>query len=413
MTIHSSRTHATTGGLLEHRLEIDPARLAAAAEHGITGRREAVQTGWSDEDEDQDDDNGQAKKLFDPLDHLRVWMLACMVEEAEADVVQTFNDKKARKVQKMTKKKSAKKPAVQNEESSSEDSPAPSQTRATSTPAHEPTPIPIPVPIEPRLKPRGVDDVFKARKPLQPAPMLKKSKPQPASTIARVASLFDDPDIASFKDLTRSQDPPLTVPKLTKAYTDPGPSSLRPNLGSSSSRTSVKSSSSRAMGPPSDGARWKEVTSFKDLTVPRPRGPLKVARTWVDTSPEPSELKDTVASSTTLLSTTTSSAVPSSSSRIHLKAPRAPPTRRRVHRSATPVLIESSSEEAEEPPCSQTIPQSQSSSTSNVDNKPVKSPVIEISSEEEGGDKPTKQHSHEQSSLHIASEVIDLCSDSD
>lgn len=106
--VHSSRTHTSTDGLLEYRLEIAPKQLVRLAESGIKGIR--VPEGpdeWASEKEDEE--GGGPKKRgkgqpVDPESHLRVWMPACMVKLVEPDLVQEFGDKEEQKRLKKAKK---------------------------------------------------------------------------------------------------------------------------------------------------------------------------------------------------------------------------------------------------------------------------------------------------------------------
>ncbi|KAI0049714.1 hypothetical protein FA95DRAFT_1604179 [Auriscalpium vulgare] len=97
--IHSSRTHASTDGLLEYRIEIAPAQLVRLTESGIQGLRKAADTTYDveksdlDEEEDSDDPTGgkKAKKPPpDPNSHLRIWMPATMVRIVRPDLVQDY-----------------------------------------------------------------------------------------------------------------------------------------------------------------------------------------------------------------------------------------------------------------------------------------------------------------------------------
>ncbi len=106
--VHSSRTHTSTDGLLEYRLEIAPKQLVKLAESGIKGIR--VPEGpdeWASEKEEEEE--GRPKKRgkgppVDPESHLRVWMPACMVRLVEPDLVQEFEDKEEQKRLKKAKK---------------------------------------------------------------------------------------------------------------------------------------------------------------------------------------------------------------------------------------------------------------------------------------------------------------------
>jgi Holliday junction resolvase YEN1 len=101
LRVHSSRTHTSTDGLLEYRLEIAPKQLVRLTESGIKGIR--VPEGpdeWASENEG-DDEPGPKKRgkapPIDPETTLRVWMPACMVKLAEPRLVQEFEDKEEQK----------------------------------------------------------------------------------------------------------------------------------------------------------------------------------------------------------------------------------------------------------------------------------------------------------------------------
>ncbi|KAF8332903.1 hypothetical protein F5887DRAFT_1286497 [Amanita rubescens] len=107
--IHSSRNHASTDGLLEYRLEVAPAQLVRLAESGIKGTRESADTNeWAPEDDvgEDDDDDDAGKKTKgpkphpDPTSHLRLWMPACMVEMAEQEIVEEYNERRSKKASK-------------------------------------------------------------------------------------------------------------------------------------------------------------------------------------------------------------------------------------------------------------------------------------------------------------------------
>ncbi|KJA13315.1 hypothetical protein HYPSUDRAFT_195818 [Hypholoma sublateritium FD-334 SS-4] len=106
--VHSSRTHTSTDGLLEYRLEIAPKQLVRLAESGIKGIR--VPEGpdeWASEKEDEEEGGPKKRGKGQPVDpesHLRVWMPACMVKLVEPDLVQEFEDKEEQKRLKKAKK---------------------------------------------------------------------------------------------------------------------------------------------------------------------------------------------------------------------------------------------------------------------------------------------------------------------
>jgi len=105
--VHSSRTHASTDGLHEYRLEIAPRQLVHLAETGIQGTR--VPEGpdeWASEDGEDDDGEGKKRKRepIDPETHLRLWMPACMVKLVEPKLVKEYEDIQEQKLMKKTKK---------------------------------------------------------------------------------------------------------------------------------------------------------------------------------------------------------------------------------------------------------------------------------------------------------------------
>jgi len=96
--VHSARTHVSTDGLPEYRLEIAPKQLVRLTEGGIQGiRTPEGPDEWASENEEDDDEEGGTKKRgkgqpIDPETHLRVWMPACMVKLVEPRLVQDFED---------------------------------------------------------------------------------------------------------------------------------------------------------------------------------------------------------------------------------------------------------------------------------------------------------------------------------
>jgi holliday junction resolvase YEN1 len=96
--IHSTRTHASTDGILEYRLEIAPAYLVHLCEAGIAGiRPPIINDEWTDDDGDED---GGKKLPSDPLSSVRMWMPASLVRLAEPGLVSDFEAAQAKKQQK-------------------------------------------------------------------------------------------------------------------------------------------------------------------------------------------------------------------------------------------------------------------------------------------------------------------------
>ncbi|KAI0065376.1 PIN domain-like protein [Artomyces pyxidatus] len=101
--IHSKRTHASTDGILEYRLEIAPAQLVHLSAAGVQGIRKPADTTYDvvlSDDEDDEDEGGPAdggrkgkKKASGPVNpesHLRIWMPASMVQQVRPDLVEAY-----------------------------------------------------------------------------------------------------------------------------------------------------------------------------------------------------------------------------------------------------------------------------------------------------------------------------------
>ena len=103
LKIHGSRTHVSTDGMLEYRLEIAPKQLVRMAESGIKGTRvpEDPDEWASEEDEDEDVRTGKGKggqKIpINPETHLRLWIPACMVALVEPQLVEEYENSQAQR----------------------------------------------------------------------------------------------------------------------------------------------------------------------------------------------------------------------------------------------------------------------------------------------------------------------------
>ncbi|TFY70815.1 hypothetical protein EVG20_g2183 [Dentipellis fragilis] len=98
--IHSRRSHASTDGILEYRLEVAPAELVRQCNTGIQGIRKPADTTFDAYASDLDDgsaDGGKDSAMLDPNSHIRVWMPACVVELALPHLVHEFENKAATK----------------------------------------------------------------------------------------------------------------------------------------------------------------------------------------------------------------------------------------------------------------------------------------------------------------------------
>ena len=113
--IHSQRTHASTDGVLEYRLEIAPAQFVRMTEEGLLnlrsedsidvanfGKRRALLT--EDEGFGDGDDDGEGgkkgKEATKPNDHMRIWVPACMLEMVQPSLIEAFENVAAEKEQK-------------------------------------------------------------------------------------------------------------------------------------------------------------------------------------------------------------------------------------------------------------------------------------------------------------------------
>jgi Holliday junction resolvase YEN1 len=84
--IHSTRSHASTDGILEYRLEVSPSQLLNDCEAGILGIRPPIE----DDEWDDEEDKKVKKPPPDPQSHLRIWIPASLVQIIEPDLVNDF-----------------------------------------------------------------------------------------------------------------------------------------------------------------------------------------------------------------------------------------------------------------------------------------------------------------------------------
>ena len=105
--IHSSRNHASTDGLLEYRLEISPRSIVHLTEAGIRDiRPPPIDDLQGDDDENEDAEASRSgKNLPDPYSHFRVWIPACIVQQAEPSLVDDYEDHQKQKQEKEKTKK--------------------------------------------------------------------------------------------------------------------------------------------------------------------------------------------------------------------------------------------------------------------------------------------------------------------
>ncbi|KAF9446531.1 hypothetical protein P691DRAFT_708350 [Macrolepiota fuliginosa MF-IS2] len=226
ISISRERTHASTDGLPEYRLEVAPEQLVQMAESGLQGLRQPEGPGeWAsdEEEEEADDEGGRARKgegkgPIDPTSHLRLWMPTCMVDIVEKKLVRDFKDTLERKKQKKrapTKKKAA--PPEQSDPRPRKTKPKGMSCAPRAASQHDSrtgTSDDHISRISPKLRPHPLSSAIDARKeeeeessddegelPVISAPKrtttapVRKSAPRSTSTskISRVAAIFDPP----------------------------------------------------------------------------------------------------------------------------------------------------------------------------------------------------------------------------
>ncbi|KIM23622.1 hypothetical protein M408DRAFT_27717 [Serendipita vermifera MAFF 305830] len=146
--IHSKRTHASTDGVLEYRVEIAPAQFVRMTEEGLLnirdedsidvanfGRRKALIDDEEDFGDADDDGPGRKGKQADkPNDHMRIWVPACMLEMVEPTIVEEFEGITATKEQKKKDKEQRAKDKAEGKvspkKSRKADASSPSKSRA-------------------------------------------------------------------------------------------------------------------------------------------------------------------------------------------------------------------------------------------------------------------------------------------
>jgi len=127
VSISRERTHVSTDGLPEYRLEVAPAQLVNFAISGLRGLRqpEGPNEWASHEDETEDEEGrrrrrGKAKEPVNPRTHIRLWIPVCMVEPVEEGLVSDFRDLQERRKQKKVPVKKRKPVSSQSKSSTSE-----------------------------------------------------------------------------------------------------------------------------------------------------------------------------------------------------------------------------------------------------------------------------------------------------
>lgn len=103
LKIHSTRSHDSTDGLLEYRLEVSPKHLVDLASAGIKDIRPPLIADLSSSDSETSESYKRAKKpLPDPSSPFRVWIAACIMRAAMPSLIDSFEEKSKRKAAKRT-----------------------------------------------------------------------------------------------------------------------------------------------------------------------------------------------------------------------------------------------------------------------------------------------------------------------
>jgi len=92
--ITRTREHASTDGMPEYRVTVNPASLVRMAIQGVKGIRTPVAAAdWTAEDEDEGGyGKPKAKAPIDPLDPVLLWLPECMFKLAEPAIVEVWED---------------------------------------------------------------------------------------------------------------------------------------------------------------------------------------------------------------------------------------------------------------------------------------------------------------------------------
>jgi len=277
LKIHSTRTHNSTDGLLEYRLEVSPKRLVALASAGIKDIRPPLIADISSSDGTTDEGDKRVKKPPpDPSSNLRVWIPAPIVGIAIPALVDSFEESAKRKATKKTTRKKPSRPKVVG----------------TSTP---PTPDDAEEPQKQELRPPDLKAFYPVTKPEERMPKLadgpSRHNPDGRSKILR---LIDD---ITTEGAPRRHDPKVspvstvdgggllttgpTAPKLVNAgkRSQPPPQArVRPRQGPGTPPTRTPMQTQTSTSTPQDSAPDViEISSDSDDDPAPPRAKPKVA----------------------------------------------------------------------------------------------------------------------------------------
>jgi hypothetical protein len=227
--IHSSRTHASTDGLLEYRIEFSPEAMVRVVRSGLRGLRQPPEKGialgddaefdmGADESEEDEDDNdrleqagksGKSKKSSaNPGTVVRDWFPACMVKMAFPELVEVFEVTERQKAEKKARRGQGR-TAVRKTQQEDGDTPTSSQnTNSNKSPRKKST----------RTKSRSVTPAAAANSEVETILDLATSSPEPvARPLPRLqmAALYEEEEEDGDKDMPSL--PPSPVKPLAKA----------------------------------------------------------------------------------------------------------------------------------------------------------------------------------------------------
>jgi Holliday junction resolvase YEN1 len=110
--VSTTRNHASTDGILEYRLEIDPRAMVKATRGGFRGLRTELTEGFfvpCEDDDDPDSAGARKMKYEDPDSVFKMWLAADMVDLVEGDLVEAWKEEKENKLKKKATKGTRKK----------------------------------------------------------------------------------------------------------------------------------------------------------------------------------------------------------------------------------------------------------------------------------------------------------------
>ncbi|PCH43040.1 hypothetical protein WOLCODRAFT_164194 [Wolfiporia cocos MD-104 SS10] len=290
--IHSARTHASTDGVPELRVEIAPAQLAALCAAGVEGRRKPVEHGLfalpasdgeSGGEGEDGEDGGEGRRRGrappDPASHLRVWLPACMVRPVEPALVAAFEDAQAARAARRAGTKSAsaskKKPAAKGKGKGSRRVPAIEEEEEESA---DEMVLPV-APIMPTKKKSAptntkVNEKMGKKKGTDPKRAFEAS-PSPASRIKDFYATSKSSSAAAAKSrglpMQYSSPPPALRPPSSPPR---APRPLAKAVAGPSRRARRDSTISISDG--SDDALFRAAPPVRTLSTPIPALPVRV-----------------------------------------------------------------------------------------------------------------------------------------